>query len=127
MKIFAVLLVSIVGLQTSMWFGPMSNLPAFASVDETYFSLLYKHYLVSGLVTSIFAYACAAALRVSYTKTLALVALVGISYSFSVQLDDPDAFSYLLPAVIEFLVPYMGVSVFVAAGFYGVARLKQGQ
>jgi hypothetical protein len=110
MKLFTHILIftiSIGSLVVAYYTGPIANIGALVSVNESYIQILQKQYIYSGLVTAV-ACCVSAYLFKANLKVVAIILLASgsIWVTFS-QLSEPDFLTYFLESVTEFMVPYV--------------------
>ena len=125
MKLFVYILifiVSIASLVISYYTGPISNLGAVVSVNESYIQSLQKQYVYAGFVTSVIscvsAYLCKANLKV-----VAMILLVsGLIWVLLSQLGEPDFLNYLSSSIVDFMVPYSLACITVLLLFFSINK-----
>ena len=123
LKSFTVFILAYIGIHLSFVHEPLSTLGSVTLIDENYILLLNRQYFVSGFVGSVFACISAYMLRVSFPVIFVSLICAGILFVVSTQLSEPDALQYTFGAVVEFMTPFMGVSMVVILILFGINRL----
>ena len=105
MKLITLFFVCITALLVSAIFGPVSDIPSIAIVNEAYMDTIYNQYLFSGFVTAVATFACAAWLRVSCVKAIATMAMCGALFVIIAQSSEPPALEHWPGILADYLLP----------------------
>ena len=102
--------------------GPIANIGALVSVNESYIQILQKQYIYSGLVTAV-ACCITAYLFKANLKVVAIILLAsGFAWVTFSQLSEPDFLTYFLELVAEFMAPYVLVCLVALTVLFGVNK-----
>lgn len=123
LKGIAVLAIAFLGLIVAFEFGPLRQLGTVVLIDERYLAALEQQYYLNGVVGSFFACFSAYILRVSFQTTFFSLAAAGVIFASLGQLSDPDSIRYLAGAILEFMLPFLGVSTLMLLVLFGINRL----
>ena len=116
--------IALTGLFISFSFGPLSHMGTVFLVNESYERILFQQYLWSGLVSSFLAGLVSYIFKAHFGLTLILLLLACTVFTVNAQSGDPDSLEYIGSAIIEFLLPFLGVSLVVIGFWFGVSKIR---
>jgi len=123
LKTTAVFTIAFFGLFAAFELGPLRQHGAVILIDGDYSAALTKQYYLNGSISSFLACVTALALKVSFRSTFFAILAAGLFYATLSQLSDLNSIQYLLGAVLEFMLLFLGVSIFMLLVFYGISKL----
>ena len=125
MKLFThilIFIISIGSLVVAHYTGPIANIGAFVSVNESYIQILQKQYIYSGLVTAVPCCVTAYLFKANL-KVVAIILLAsGFVWVIFSQLSEPDFLTYFLESVTDFITPYVLVCLTALMVLFGVNK-----
>ena len=125
MKLFThvlIFIISIGSLVVTYHTGPIANIGALVSVNESYIQILQKQYIYSGLVTAVACCITAYVFKANLTVVAIILLASGFMWVTYSQLSEPDFLTYFLESVSEFMAPYVLACLVTLTVLFGVNK-----
>lgn len=122
MKTLVLILAGIAGMVAGHFIAGVEGFPALSTLDKSHMHIMRGHVFIVAAVTGASVCSIAFLLKETLYRVSLVVMLLGVIFIAAIHIIEPRSNQFLDEAMVELLIPYLGVSSPVVIVVYGIGK-----